>query len=530
MPDLWRVLVTCDLGREALERFSARPGFSVDVHDVRREDELVRAIPGYQAVIVRSNVEVTARAIAAGSDLLVVGRAGVGVDNIDVEAATRVGVAVVNAPGGNIVTTGEHAVAMLLSLARRIPQATASVRAGRWEKKKFMGRELRGKTLGIIGVGRVGSVVAEIAQCFRLRVLAADPYLSQEKASRLGVELCSLDALLAQADFLTVHTPLTPETRGLLGREAFSKMKPGVLVVNCARGGIVDEEALEEALESGRVGGAALDVFESEPPPPKALYQRPDVILTPHLGASTVEAQAGVAVEVAENVIAYLTTGAAPNSVNAPAAAGEALRRLEPYLDLAERLGRFLGQLVPGPVASSQVSVLGEAADQGPELVTASFLKGLLSPALSVRVNLVNAAAVARERGVRVATTTSLETQDFSDLISVRVEGPWGRHVLEGTLFGKREPRLVRFDEYRLDALPEGNLILIYNDDVPGVIGDIGTCLGAHHVNIAGMYNGRAREGGRAITLVNVDSPPTPEVLDALAALPHIQSVKQIIL
>lgn len=530
MADRWNVLVTCDLGKEALDRFSSQPGFAVDVADIRQEDALAQKIAGYHAVIVRSNVNVTEAALRAGSELMVVGRAGVGVDNIDVETATRLGIAVVNAPGGNIVTTGEHAIAMLLSLARWIPQATASVRSGKWEKKKFMGKEMRGKTLGIVGVGRVGSVVAELAQGLRMRVVASDPYLSPERASRLGVELCSLDELLARADFITVHTPLTPETRGILGREAFAKVKPGALIVNCARGGIVDEDALAEALESGRVAGAALDVYETEPPLAKPLYSRPDVILTPHLGASTAEAQAGVAVEVAENVIAYLATGAAPNSVNAPAAGGEALRRLEPYLDLAERLGVFLAQLDSGPVEAAQVSLLGEAAVQGPDLVTAAFLKGLLSPTLSVRVNLVNAAAIARDRGIRVATRTSGAREDFSELISVRIEGPWGGHVLDGTLFGRREPRLVRFDEYRLDALPKGNLLLIYNDDVPGVIGTIGTCLGGHQVNISGMYNGRAGEGGQAINLVNTDSVPEQAVLDDLARLPRIRSVKQIFL
>jgi D-3-phosphoglycerate dehydrogenase / 2-oxoglutarate reductase len=530
MADDYRILVTCDLGREALERFSARPNFSVDVRDIKEEEALVRAVPGYHAVVVRSNVRVSARALEAGSALQVVGRAGIGVDNIDVAAATRLGVAVVNAPGGNIVTTGEHAIALLMSLARRIPQATASVKAGRWEKKKFMGRELRGKTLGILGVGRVGSVVAEIALGLRMRVLASDPYLTVERAVRLGVELASFDALLAEADFLTIHTPLTPETRGLLGREALAKVKPGVFIVNCARGGIVDEEALLESIEAGRVAGAALDVFEVEPPPAKPLYQREEVVLTPHLGASTIEAQAGVAVEVAENIVSYLTTGAAANSVNAPAASSEVLRRLSPYLDLAERLGSFLSQLVVGPVEAAQVSFLGEAADQGPELVTGAFLKGLLSASLSTRVNLVNAAAVARERGIRVATTTSAEVQDFSDLISVRVEGSWGGHLLEGTLFGKSEPRLVRFDEYRLDALPRGNLLVIYNDDVPGVIGGIGSCLGRHRVNISGMYNGRTEEGGWAISLVNIDGAAPSEVLEDLARVPHIRRARQIFL
>jgi len=525
-----RVLVTCDLGAEALAKFEAQPGFSVTVQDIRDEAALVAAVPGHQGLVVRSNVQVTERVLAAGSELQVVGRAGIGVDNIDLEAATRRGVAVVNAPGGNVVTTAEHALALLMSLARKIPQAAAVMREGRWEKKKFVGQELRGKTLGIIGVGRIGSAVAERAQCLRMRVLGYDPYLSPERAAQLGVEQAELDRLLAESDAITIHTALTPETQGLLGAAALAKVKPGVLLINCARGGIVDEEALVAALEAGRVGGAALDVFAVEPPARGPLHQRDDVILTPHLGASTVEAQAGTAVEVAENVVAFLTTGVAPNSLNTPAVPPEVLRRLGPYLDLATRMGLFLAQVLEGPVEKVALLCRGQAAEGGADLVTASFLKGLLTPALSDRVNAVNAPALARERAIRVVTSTTSETRDFTDLIAVEAEGPSGRRVLEGTLFGRSEPRVVRFDDYRLDALPRGTLILIYNDDVPGVIGNIGTCLGRHQVNISGMYNGRTDAGGKAISLVNIDGTAAPGVLADLQALPHILSVRQVFL
>jgi D-3-phosphoglycerate dehydrogenase len=503
---------------------------SVVVQDIRDEETLAAAIPGYHALVVRSNVKVGASVLAAADVLQVVGRAGIGVDNIDVEAATRQGIAVVNAPGGNVVTTAEHALALLLSLARRIPQAAASMRAGQWEKKKFIGRELRGKALGILGVGRIGSAVAERALGLRMRVLGCDPYLSEERAARLGVERVDLDRLLAEADFLTIHTALTPETRGLIGRDALAAVKPGLLIINCARGGIVDEAALVEAIDQGRVAGAALDVFEVEPPPRSPLHEREEVVLTPHLGASTVEAQANVAVEVAENVIAYLTTGVAPNALNLPAVAPDVLRRLGPYLDLAARLGMFLAQVTGGPVESAEVLCQGQAAEGGSDLLGASFLQGLLAPVLSDRVNVVNAPAIARERGIRVVTGATSETRDFTDLISARVAGRWGEHRLEGTLFGRREPRVVRFDEYRLDALPRGNLILIYNDDVPGVIGAIGACLGRHGVNISGMYNGRAEVGGKAISLVNIDGLATEAVLADLRALPHLLSARQIVL
>ena len=530
MSEGFRVLVTCDLGAEALERFHSRPEFAVEVTDIRDEASLLRALPGFQALVVRSNVRVTEKALTAGGELRVVGRAGIGVDNIDLAAATRLGIAVVNAPGGNVVTTAEHAVALLLSLARKIPQATASMKALHWEKKRFLGREVRGKALGIIGIGRVGSVVAELAMGLKMRVLAFDPYLSEERAARLGAEKVHLDRLLSEADFITVHTPLTADTRGIIGRTALQKVKPGVLIVNCARGGIVDEEALLEALEQGRVAGAALDVFETEPPPPSPLHQREDVILTPHLGASTAEAQAGVAVEVAENVIAFLVSGTAPNTVNTPAISPDTLRTLGPHLDLSERMGLFLAQITPGPVLELRVASHGDTAEQGSDLVTASVLKGLLTPALSTRVNLVNAPTAARERGIRIVTSTSPDSQDFSDLVSVEVRGAWGSHMLEGTLFGKREPRLVRFDAYRLDAVPRGNLILIYNEDVPGVIGAIGTCLGQRGVNIAGMYNGRVEAGGQAINLVNVDGAVPEVVLRDLSELPHIRSACAILL
>ncbi len=526
----YRILITCDLGKDALARFAAHPGFAVQVTAIKDEAALVAAVPGFHAVIVRSNVRVTEAVLAAGPELLVIGRAGIGVDNIDVDAATRFGVAVVNAPGGNVVTTAEHALALLFSLARKIPQASVSTKAGGWEKSRFLGRELRGATLGVLGVGRVGSIVAERALGLKMRVLAYDPYLTAERAATLGVEVVPLDALLAQADFVTVHTPLTPETRGLLGADALARIKPGALVVNCARGGIVDEDALLAAIQEGRVAGAALDVFEVEPPPPHPLYHRDEVVLTPHLGASTVEAQAHVAVEVADNIIAYLTTGTAPDALNAPALPADTLRRLGPYLALAESLGLFAAQLADGPVQAVQVLCQGHPAEEGSPLVTAAVLKGLLAPALAGRVNAVNAPALARERGLRVVTSVTGAAEDFADLVSVEVAGSWGSHRLDGTLFGRREPRLVRLDDYRLDALPRGSLVLVYNEDRPGVIGALGTCLGSHGVNIAGMYNGRVAPGGKAICLVNLDGVASKAILDDLQHLPHVLSVRQIVL
>lgn len=526
----FRILVTCRLGEAAMQRFLDEPAFVVTVVEIKDEETLARALPGFHALIVRSNVRVTAEALRAGTDLLVVGRAGIGIDNIDVEAATRQGVAVVNAPSGNIVTTAEHTLALLFAVARNISRADRSMKRQEWEKNRFLGRELKGKTLGVIGAGRVGQAVAERAQALKMTVVACDPYLQAEAAARLGVECVTLEELLARADCLTVHTPLTAETRGLLGADAFARCKKGVFVINCARGGIVDEDALLAAIEAGTVAGAALDVFAHEPPPPHPLYQREEVVLTPHLGASTVEAQESVAVEIAGNVSDYLLRGCAPNLINLPQASSEVTGALEPYVALAETLGRFAAQTIDGAVERVRVAGWGESVPlaDGMELVSAGFLKGFLSTRLTSRVNRVNAPAVAQERGIRVTVANLAEPGDFSDLVSVELEGAWGVRRLEGALFGKKNPRLVRLDDFRLDAVPRGHMILVYNDDVPGVVGALGNCLGGRGVNIAGLYNGRKEVGGLALTLLNVDERPDEGTLAALRALPHVVSARSI--
>lgn len=525
----FRVLVSCDLGASALERFSAEGDFVAVSCSIGDEVELARTVPGYHALIVRSNVRVTKDVLEAGKELIVVGRAGIGTDNIDVAAATRLGIAVVNAPGGNATTTAEHALAMLMSAARNIPRADRSMREGRWEKKKFMGRELAGKTLGVIGAGRIGSIVAERGLGLKMRVVVSDPYLTRERAAELGVEGVELPALFAESDFITVHTPLTPETRGLLGARNLALCKKGVIIVNCARGAIVDFDALREAILSGTVACAALDVYPSEPPPPHPLLAMEEVVMTPHLGASTFEAQESVGAEVAENVIAYLRRGAAPNLVNAPTSVAESAGALAPYLELAGRLGKFLAQAAPGQIQRVAVTSVGEAAAKGAGQITAAAVRGLLLPRMSERVNLVNALAVAAERGISVSTATSLAERDFVSLVALEISGPWGKKSAEGALFGKREPRLVTLEGYRIDAKPDGEMVLIFNRDVPGVIGAVGECLGAHGVNLAGFYNGREAIGGRAIILVNVDQPVSDEVLGCLSALPNVMSATRII-
>jgi len=526
----YKVLISCDLGEAALERFAAAKGIEPVVRVVGDEAALIKAIPGHDALIVRSNVKVNREVLEAADKLAVVGRAGIGVDNIDMEAATRLGVAVLNAPSGNSITTGEHAIALILALARNIAQADRSMHQGKWEKKKFMGREVSGKVLGIVGAGRIGSVVAERALGLKMRVVVSDPFLSIERAAELGVERVGLDELFSTADFITVHTPLTNETRGLIGAKNLALCKKGVMVVNCARGAIVDEDALCDAIKSGKVAGAALDVFPVEPPPQHPLYTLDQVVMTPHLGASTFEAQQNVAIETAENIIAYLSTGTAANLLNAPASSTASLGALAPYLELAERLGRFLSQSVNGVIDKVNVTCCGETAVRGSDLITSSAVKGLLSRQLTTRLNLVNAMSVAAERSMHVSqSTTSGGACDFSNLVRIEVTGAWGVQSAEATLLAALgEPRLVRFNEYRLDAKPKGHMVLIFNDDVPGVIGAVGTCLGEHGLNIAGFYNGRGSVGGDAIILVNVDSSVDDATLEALRALKHIKSAMRV--
>jgi D-3-phosphoglycerate dehydrogenase len=529
----YRVLVSCSLGRSALERLGADPSVEIVVEEIGDEARLAEVIPGFHALIVRSNVKVSKAVLEVADELLVVGRAGIGVDNIDVAAATGLGIGVLNAPAGNIVTTAEHTFALLMSLSRNIPAANASMKADKWEKKKFIGREMRSKTLGVVGLGRVGTVVAGLARGIGMKVVAFDPLLSPKRAAELGVEQCSFEELLAFADYITLHTPLTEKTRGMIGRDALSRVKPSVMIVNCSRGGVIDLDALFEAIEGGRVAGAALDVFEVEPPAHHPVFDRDEVVLTPHLGASTVEAQEGVATEVADGVLEYLATQSAPSLINAPAASAKAMEALGPIIMLAEKLGRFLSQVADGPIDEVKLTLWGEEGAEsgdGGDLVGSALLKGLMILRLGQRVNLVNAKQLALESALKLKLVLTTEVCDFSHMISVEASGAWGSYLLEGALMGHGEPRIVRLDGSRLDALPEGNLILTYNDDVPGVIGSLGTCLGDHGVNIARYYNGRTSVGGAAVNLINVDQKVGEDVLRSLAELSHVQSVRQIIL
>jgi D-3-phosphoglycerate dehydrogenase len=520
-----KVLVSDTLAPQGLEILERARGMQVVYQPDLSPDALRAAIADADGLVIRSATKVTADVIAAAKQLQVIGRAGIGVENVDVPAATARGIVVMNTPGGNNVTTGEHAMALLVSLARHIPQATASMKHGEWEKNRFMGMELFGRTLGVVGLGRIGRIVAERALGFGMKVVAYDPYLAEAGIPKLEVEIVSLDELFARADAITLHVPKTKDTTGLLGRAAFAKMRRGVLIVNAARGGIIDEQALLEALDSGQVGGAALDVFEKEPPPkdhPLLAHER--VICTPHLGASTEQAQVNVAVAVAEQVRDYLLSGVIGNAVNVPSISKEALGRVRPYLELAVKLGRFQGQLCPGKIDQIEVEYTGDAASQDVAPFTVAVLKGLLE-SVSEQVNMVNAPVIARERGIRVIESKSNRLTDFASAITTRVSGCLER-MIAGAVFHGGQPRIVRIDDFMLEAIPEGPTLILHNHDRPGVVGHVGMILGEAGVNISRMQLALVRERAEACMLVNVDSAPSPAVMERLRSLPNMISAQ----
>lgn len=527
------VLIADDLSPRATEILKSA-GIEVSVQVGLKKDQLLAAIPAFDGLAVRSATQVTAEVIEAAAKLKIVGRAGIGVDNIDVKAASRRGVIVMNTPSGNAVTTAEHAIALLMSLARKIPAATASVKGGKWEKKKFQGMELQGKTLGVVGLGNIGRIVASRAVALQMNVIGHDPFISEDGARKLGVQLVSLGDLFAKADVITIHTPMTAETRGLIGVDALRKMKKGVLIVNAARGGIVDEQALHDALVSGQVGAAALDVFEKEPvPPDHPLLKLDNVVCTPHLGASTEEAQEKVAIEVAEQMVAYFAKGEIKNAVNVPALSKEVRERLGPYLDLAGRLGAFQAQLLDHDfgIREIQIEITGEAAASGTRPLVATALAGLLRGHLDVPVNEVNAPLLAEERGIKVTEIRRDRGANFTSSISVRACGKSGDRHVRGAVFNvadRSEPRLVEIDDVLVEASPEGRILLIRNEDRPGVIGAVGTYLGGRGINVSRMQVGLDRERREALQLWNVDGELTPAMLDEIRKLPHVRSAQTI--
>lgn len=507
-------------------------GFAVEKRPGLAPAELREALKDCEGLIVRSETKVTSELIDAANSLRVIGRAGVGVDNIDVNAATIRGIVVMNAPDGNTITTAEHTIALLISLARSIPQASSSLKSGRWDRKKFIGVELQGKTLGIVGLGRIGRVVASRARAMEMMIVAYDPFIAAEHARDLEIELAPLEDVYARADFLTVHTPLTPETRGLIDRDAIAKMKQGVRIINCARGGLVDEQALYEALLDGSVAGAALDVFSEEPPSSESpLLQLEQVIVTPHLGASTKEAQEGVAFTVAEQMRDFLLTGAVRGAVNLPAIGMKEFNLLQPYVALAESIGRFQAQLVDKPVSEVRIEYAGDVVDVDAAPVTRAFLAGLLRD-VSARVNVVNAFLIADERGIKVTTTYVRSGGEMAPAIRTEIRAGDSTESVAGTLFGyggqRREGRITEIDGFHLEATPKGHMLVTRNHDVPGVIGGIGTILGQGSVNISRFHLGRRERGGEAMAVIEVDAPLNKETLQALRSLEQVISAQPI--
>jgi D-3-phosphoglycerate dehydrogenase len=526
-----RILIADDVSEAGLQPLRAA-GFTVEKKLALSPEDLRTELAASEGLVVRSETKVTADLMEAGDRLRVIGRAGVGVDNIDVPAATARGIVVMNAPDGNTITTAEHTIALLVALARNVPQANSSVKSAKWERKRFIGAELRGKTLGIVGLGRIGRAVAERADGLGMKIVAHDPFLSAEPARDFEVETGTLDEVFTRADFLTIHTPLSQETRHLINAEAIAKMKTGARIINCARGGLVDEAALFEALKSGKIAGAALDVFEQEPPPPDhPLLQLDEVIVTPHLGASTTEAQEAVALTVAEQMRDYLLTGALRGAVNMPVLGAKELGTLQPYLDLAEGLGRFQAQLIDDAVSQVRLEFAGELVDLDAAPVTRAFLAGLLRH-VSARVNIVNAFVIAEERGISV-TTSYLRGSEAVSSIRTSVSGARGeQRTASGSVFrtaeGYREGRITRINGFRIEAIPRGFMLVMHNRDVPGVIGRVGTILGEKGINISAFHLGRREPGGEAMALIEVDAALDNRTIQKLLESSPVLSVQQI--
>ncbi len=529
MSELIRILVTDPLAEEGIHLLQVENHVKVDVKTKLKQEELLSLIGEYDGLVVRSGTQVTKEVLEKAKRLKVIGRAGAGLDNIDVESASKKGIIVMNAAAGNTISTAEHTMALLLSLTRNVPQACVTLKGGMWDRSSFMGVELYGKHLGIIGLGKVGTEVAKRALSFGMRPLIYDPYLSVEKARELdATPVEKLEEICQKADYITVHTPLTDETKDLVGAKEFAMMKKGVRIINCARGGIIDEKALVEAIKSGKVAGAALDVFEQEPPTNKELIALPQVIVTPHLGASTEEAQRNVATEIAVSVRDYLLGRGIRNAVNVPCVDPEALKLLDPYLKLIERMGLMQAQLMEGRIQGVQLRYVGEVTRLDVAPLTIAFLKGFLTPVLQESVNYVNAPMIAKERGIKVLETKATEVQDFANLIVTIVETDRMKLEIHGTLYTRSDPRIVRINEFYVDAVPSGSMLVVRNQDKPGMIGMIGTALGTRGINIGWMTLGRTKPGGDALVVINVDQPISSEILAEIKKLPLVLDAKHI--
>src|SRR4051794_23505711 len=512
-----KVLISDPMDPKAAEIFRAG-GVEADERPGLSKDELKAIIGGYDGLAIRSATKVTADLLEAATRLKVIGRAGIGVDNVDIPAATARGIVVMNTPFGNSITTAEHAVAMMFALARELPAADASTQAGKWEKNRFMGVELTSKTLGLIGAGNIGSIVADRARGLRMKVIAFDSFLSPERAVELGVEKVDLDDLLARADFITLHTPLTDQTRNILSRDNLLRTKKGVRIINCARGGLIDEVALKVGLDSGHIAGAALDVFVEEPAKASPLFGTPNFVSTPHLGASTTEAQVNVAIQVAEQMADFLVSGGVTNALNMPSLSAEEAPRLKPYMALAEKLGSLVGQLTHGAIARISIHSEGAAAELNQKPIVSAVLAGFLRTQTDT-VNMVNAPLLAKERGMEVREVRTEREADYHTLLRVSVKTDAGERSVAGTLFGDAAPRLVELFGIKVEADLAGPMLYVVNEDAPGFIGRLGTALGEAGVNIGTFHLGRRDAGGEAVLLLSVDEPVTADLLATVKAL-----------
>jgi len=523
-----KVLISDNLSELGVKIFRETPGIEVDVNTGLSPEELKGLIGQYHGLVIRSGTKVTADIIEAADNLKVIGRAGIGLDNVDIPAASKRGIVVMNTPEGNTITTAEHTMAMMMALTRNIPQGTSSLKGGNWEKKKLQGRELYNKTLGLIGAGKIGRIVADRAKGMKMKIIVFDPYIKPETLEKLDLEPVSFEELLKRSDYITIHTPRTDETLDMVNKKAIAKMKQGAMLINCARGGIVNEEDLYEALESGHLGGAAFDVFASEPPGHIKLMSLPNFICTPHLGASTREAQDNVAVDVAEQIVAYLMHGTVKNAVNVPSIGPELMNILRPYAILAEKMGSLQTQLVDSGILEVRISYSGTVTEYDVTPLTTAMLKGLLTPILKDDVNFVNASFIAADRGIKVVESKSKTSEDFASLIMLKVKSMEGVNIVSGTIFGKTMPRILRINNFYLEAIPEGHILLIHNEDIPGVIGSIGTTLGKHKVNIGRMHVGQERAKKQNVVLLTTDVSVKDDILEKVRALDHVFSARRI--
>jgi D-3-phosphoglycerate dehydrogenase / 2-oxoglutarate reductase len=525
---MFKILVSDPLSEKGLNILQKEKNIQVDLKPKQSLDTLKEIIKDYDALIIRSGTKATAELIQHADKLKVIGRAGVGLDNVDVAAATKKGIIVMNTPGGNTISTAEHTMSLILSLSRNIASADASMKKGEWDRKKFMGVELYGKTLGIIGLGRIGAEVSKRALSFGMKILAYDPFLTPDKASDSEIELVGLDKIFSTADYITVHTPLTKDTKHLIGKKEIGMMKKGIRLINCARGGIMDEKAVLEAIESGKVAGAAFDVYEQEPPTDSPIIKSDKVIATPHLGASTAEAQENVALEVAQQVVDALLERGIRNAINIPYIELKAWKVLRPYMILAEKMGMMQAQLAEGPIQEIQLEYAGDVARHDTTAITTALIKGLLSSAVGEMVNNVNAIIIAKERNIKIVESKTSQVEEFAHLITATIKTERQSFSISGALFANKQPRIVKIGDYYVDALPEGNMILISNKDVPGIVGELGTLLGKNNINIAGMTFGREKLGGKAISLCNVDSKVPDNLIKEIRESENIFDAKTI--